>query len=133
MRTIQVGINYLLNNDTLSLKEEFEKNSWLVYIFEGTGIVSKESFFNKIKNTLPLDPPLGDYNVWDALQDSLFGGIDLLESKKICIIWDNHQIMENAAAKDYKIILEIFEEVAGLLKDDDVTCGSPKDFAIILV
>lgn len=133
MRTIKVGINYLLNNDAVALKSELEKNDWAVYILEGIGIVSKDSFFNKVKITLPLDPSLGDYNVWDALQDSLFGGIDLLESKKICIIWDNSHIMQNADAKDYKMILEIFEDVTGLLKDDRVTCDSPKDFAIILV
>ncbi|WP_328650327.1 hypothetical protein OG598_18465 [Micromonospora sp. NBC_00330] len=35
----------------------------------------RDAFFDAVRGTLPLDPPLASNYSWDALADSIFGGL----------------------------------------------------------
>jgi len=49
---------------------------------------SAESFFDSVRNSLPLDPPsIG--SSWDALADSLFEGLSELDDDELLIVWPN--------------------------------------------
>ena len=51
------------------------------------GIKHKRTFFEGIRKSLPLDPPVVGDHSWDALSDSLWNGLDGVDANAIAIIW----------------------------------------------
>ena len=47
----------------------------------------REAFFDAVRATLPLDPPLQSSRSWDALSDSLWEGLLQLDVNGIVIAW----------------------------------------------
>ncbi|WP_211272879.1 hypothetical protein, partial [Kitasatospora setae] len=45
------------------------------YPVDTTGVATRAALFDAIRHALPLDPPLLGHHSWDALEDSLFGGL----------------------------------------------------------
>lgn len=97
------------------------------------GIDGKAAFFDAIRATLPLDPPLTAAAPpnWDALADSLWSGLDTLDDARIAIFWPDAQAMADAAPHDAEIATEILDELAVSLADPETTAGSTKEVVII--
>lgn len=94
---------------------------------------SKEDFFDAIRKTLPLDPPLQSNRSWDALSDSLWSGLDGLPDNPIVIIWENSCQMEISAPEDFRIALEILKDLAESLTDMHITDGKAKNLSVLRV
>ncbi|MEM9067995.1 MAG: barstar family protein [Myxococcota bacterium] len=48
---------------------------------------TKGEFFDEVKRLFDLDPPLVGWDSWDALSDSLWGGLDRMEAPLVALIW----------------------------------------------
>lgn len=82
-------------------------------------MISKDDFFNGIRKILPLDPPLSSNRSWDALNDSLWSGLNSLSENKILIIWPSICGMKKNN-NNFAIISEIFEDLPkSLLKEKE--------------
>lgn len=103
-----------------------------VFVLPASGVVDRSSFFAAVKSVCRLDPPAGSGHVWDALSDSLFGGLCELPEQRIAIFWPNARAMESAAAGDFEIAFGVFEEVAQQLSDAEVTGGASKLLAVVV-
>lgn len=62
------------------------KRHYTLQATPGMAITTKERFFEAVNASLPLDPPHVSHD-WDALDDSLFGGLLGLNNPAVDIIW----------------------------------------------
>ena len=81
------GLHQVDDLDAGEAQAALTQDGWLAFVLDGTQITDRESFFTVVRRIVPLDPPVYRNCVWDALSDSLFGGIDLIEADKVAILW----------------------------------------------
>ena len=69
---------------------------------------------------LPLDPPYFAENGhnWDALNDSLWGGLFNFPSEKILIIWKSAEKMKNNDISCFEIVCDMFSSLISSLSDE---------------
>jgi hypothetical protein len=91
------------------------------YAFEVGKDQTKAGFFDSVQRCLPLDPPLGGFRlVWDALQDSVWGGLDALHSGgDVVVYWRDAHRMRTADPSTYETALSVFEQVADSIADPE--------------
>lgn len=94
-------------------------------------MVSKDDFFDGVRLVLPLDPPLYNNKSWDALDDSLWSGLDSLLEKNILIIWPSAGEIKKIDAKSFEIINEIFRNLPGSLSKSKMREGLMVNLVII--
>ncbi|WKU02996.1 barstar family protein [Micromonospora sp. HUAS LYJ1] len=75
------------------------------------------AFFDAVRTTLPLDPPLIGKCSWDALSDSLFGGLYALGAKRVLLIWMDAPEMAAVDQSGINIALEVLADVVAMLAD----------------
>jgi len=73
------------------------------------GVVDHDTFFDTIRANFPLDPPLVSNRSWDALKDSLSGGLINPPDRRVLILWPNTTAMPSY---DREIALRILHQVA---------------------
>ena len=96
------------------------------------GIKDKIAFFEGVRKSLPLDPPVvGDYS-WDALSDSLWNGLDGVDASAIAIIWPGSREMARAQPEDFEIAKSILSDLTESLADAVATVGNVKQVVVIL-
>jgi len=126
----RVGIHRVDSLDVAAIRREAAAAA--VFVLPPT-IGDGVSFFDACRATFPLDPPLYDGSrSWDALADSLCGGLDQLEVRRLVILWPAARAMETAASKDFEIALSVFEQVAGNLADERPSVGKPKQLMVLV-
>jgi hypothetical protein len=103
-----------------------------VYVLPNAGVVDRASFFDAIRATLPLDPPIQSARSWDALSDSLWVGLDTLDADQVLIVWPNAAAMIPASRMEYDQALTVLADVATSLADPKLTQGKPKQVSIIV-
>ena len=111
------------------------KSGTHLFISELSKPYDAKAFYDSIRRTFPLDPPImmvGGKLVWDALSDSLVGGLATLDAKRIAIIWRNHTEMQRISPDNYRIALSVLEQVQEELGLDEVTMNNHKDVEIYL-
>ncbi|MER7990266.1 barstar family protein [Streptomyces noursei] len=90
----------------------------------------KVAFFDAIRSSFPLDPPVISCRSWDALSDSLWQGIYSSGHDREVILWPDATIFSRETPEDFRIAMEILEEVAGLFADEVATQGKMKEVCI---
>jgi hypothetical protein len=105
----------------------------LTYLLNGKGVVTAAQFFNAVKAVFPLDPPLGDGSVWDALVDSMFGGLVDCPAGCIDIVWEHWTQMAREAPQDFEIAVGCLAQVANQLSNETVTGGKSFDVHVYIV
>jgi Barstar (barnase inhibitor) len=118
--------------DVEATRREAEKAGYTTFVLPAEGIVDRASFFNTIRATFPLDPPLMSSCIWDAMSDSLWQGLYTHPSRRIAILWPNARVMARSAASDFKEALTVLTQVARSLGDPRFTRGKPKEIAVIV-
>jgi len=91
-----------------------------------------EAFFDAVRAVLPLDPPLQRNRSWDALADSLWEGIRLLDPDTVLITWPDAWQFQAANPKDYAIAATILGDLTESLRDPVSTAGRPKAVSVFL-
>ena len=111
---------------------ECEQKGWRIFRLPAN-IISKDEFFEGIRRTLPLDPPLQSNRSWDALADSLWAGLHSLEESRIVMVWSDAFEMQVHSPKDFVIAENILSELPPSLADTKLTVGAPKQLLVLLV
>jgi len=130
--TFQTGVKRVENLDVEAAARNATGERAAVYVLPNSGIADRESLFDAVRASLPLDPPLIGTRSWDALSDSLWGGIDALDSSRVVIVWPNSAEMERVSPDAYKMALDVFADVAASVGDPAATDGSPKEVGILI-
>jgi hypothetical protein len=126
------GLIRWANLDVEQARRQAEEVGYATYVLPAQGVVDRPSFFEAVRVTLPLDPPVVGCDSWDALSDSLWEGLYALADRRIAVVWPNARTMASVAAADFEMALNVLRDVAGLLADERATRGHPKEVSIIV-
>lgn len=95
-------------------------------------VVDRASFFDAVRATLPLDPPLQGSTSWDALADSLWEGLHQAGARRVWIVWPGADAMANAAREDFAHAIRVMASVIEPLGDATATNGRPTALTFIV-
>ena len=118
--------------DADATRREAQQAGYTTFVLPVKGIVDQASFFEAVRTTLPLDPPLVSSRGWDALSDSLWQGLYMLPARRIAILWLGTRGMATSAPAEFEIALSVLADVANLLADPQATCENPKEVAVLV-
>lgn len=97
-----------------------------VFELDTGGRVDREAFFAGVRRSLPLDPPLTSSRSWDALSDSLWEGLSLVDDSRIVIVWDTSVPVDDHASADFTLALSVLTDVVEMLVSPDVVGSGEK-------
>ncbi len=126
------GMYVVTKTEANRIRDECVRSGWKVLRLPA-GISSKDEFFEGVRQTLPLDPPLESNRSWDALADSLWSGLDALSDENILIVWPDASRMEALAADEFAIANSILAEIPDSLADREATVGATKHLVVLQV
>jgi len=129
--TVQIkpGLTRTGSFDPQATRREAERVGYTTFVLPERGIVDRASFFEAVRATLPLDPPVVGSSSWEALSDSLWEGLFCHSAQRIAILWLGTQTMATSAPKDLETALDVLADVANLLADPEATVNTPKEIA----
>jgi hypothetical protein len=129
---LEHGIQHVSERDLETRRREAEEAGYTTFVLPGSGVVDRSSFFDAVRATFPLDPPLLGSDSWDALSDSLREGLHTHAVQRIAILWPSTSNMATSAASDFALAMQLLADVATTLADPQATCGKPKQVAIVV-
>ncbi|MGW7534033.1 barstar family protein [Amycolatopsis sp. NPDC054798] len=113
MDEIKPGLSVFAEIDLGELTDKANREGYRVLVLSDVG-PDKKSFFDQVETQLPTDPPLGKFNVWDALEDSLWEGLRCLPEHKLLLVWpDSKEFAENSP-EEFAIALSVFKGLADI-------------------
>ena len=104
--------------------DEATTNGATTYVLSVPEPADRAAFFDAVRNTFPLDPPLIGSRSWDALSDSLWEGLRTLDATQVVIVWRDAEIMSKTHPSDYQIAVAVLEDITATLADTNATAGS---------
>ena len=93
------------------------------------GVVDRDTFFYAIRANFPLDPPLVSNRSWDALKDSLSGGLINPPDRRVLILWPGTTAMPT---QDREIALAILRQVAAERANPAYAHGQTTEVTILV-
>lgn len=130
--TLRAGVSNIDPEDVDRFMSEAAREGAATYSFSTKGATGRAAFFDAIRHTLPLDPPLVGCRSWDALSDSLWSGLHEAPDNSIAIFWTDSSDFKDATSSDYSIALEILKDITGSLTDQSITNGRPKQVSVYI-
>ena len=112
------------------IKFLFESSNYKIYNLP-ENMLSKDEFFDGVRQTLPLDPPLISNKSWDALDDSLWSGLESIPERNILIIWPSADKMKEHESNIFNIVSTIFEALPNSLSKSKDQGGGEKKLVIV--
>jgi hypothetical protein len=119
------GVTIIDPSQAQEVRDEAARRDILIYVISTGGQAGREVFFDAVRRTLPLNPPIKSAFSWDALADSMWEGIYSLNRPCVVVLWPDSSPFSEAAPGDLEIALSVFEQVASELADDRYTVGRP--------
>jgi hypothetical protein len=119
--------------DLAALRAALQHAGYHIVELDGTGIEDGVSFFQVARGALPLDPPLGGGMSWDAFSDSLWGGLDVLGTKRVAILWTAVERVLEHGLQDMLQVVECVLDVARSVGDAKSGIAIPVEVRFILV
>jgi Barstar (barnase inhibitor) len=114
-----------------AITQGLERKGWRVFRLPA-GIRDKAQFFDAVRSTLPLDPPLSSTRmVWDALSDSLWSGLDDLPQMPLVIHWPEAWTMRETDPDNFGIATEVLRDLPASLSSEKYTVGKPRSVLIL--
>lgn len=129
---LRPGLSRAAALDVETTRRQASEAGYTTFVLPASGIVDRASFFDAVRATLPLDPPVVGARSWDALSDSLWEGLYALPDQRIAILWPNARTMARTASSDFETALNVLTDVVSLLADPRATVGRPKEVAIVV-
>jgi len=97
------------------------------------GIQSAAGFFDAVTKVCPLNPPLERVaDSWDALSDSMFGGLTDLDEARVVIAWDDPDVLAEGDPEASRIALAILSGLPDEVANPEFTAGLTKDLMVLL-
>lgn len=118
--------------DVVTTRRQAEHVGFTVFVLPETGVVDRASFFDAVRATLPLDPPILGSRSWDALSDSLWEGLHTHPAKRIVIVWPGTGDIADSATAEFELALNVLADVASSLADPQATRDGPKEVAVLV-
>jgi hypothetical protein len=97
------------------LVANLRSHGWLVY--EIVGAPASRAAFHEAIRALPGEPPLGPGPNWNALKDSLGGGLFELQQEQVAIVWAGSGQLAEHDPDSYRIAREILTDLTFELAD----------------
>jgi Barstar (barnase inhibitor) len=85
--TLIPGVHEVSAEDVHAAAVEGSNSGATVFVLSSEGASSRADFFDAVRTGLRLDPPLIGSKSWDAFSDSLWSGIDGVDSSVVVITW----------------------------------------------
>ncbi len=124
------GVHAVNESQAEDIAQARTRDGWRVFRLPA-GIDSRQAFFDAVRATLPLDPPLKGNRSWDALSDSVWSGLDACAENGFVVVWPRYTRMRDAAPADFATATDVLAEVAASLADPEATAGAPKRLVIL--
>ncbi len=105
-------------DDAGRLKAFLRDQRFRLVELDGSSVDDAESFFKKVKSLLPLDPPISGAVNWDALSDSLWGGLDELREARVALLWLHAEKMLHHGLCDLLSAVDCLQSVARSFNDN---------------
>lgn len=83
---------------------------WPVFVIGGAPRSARE-FIAAVSEAIPTDPLLGRNEGWDALSDSVFGGLRTLPGERAAIVWPESTRLALSDHEAYRTACEIFRHL----------------------
>jgi|SRR5215475_4721081 len=128
---IKAGLSRVQDLDIERLTSEATSAGFKVFVLK-PGIDTRESFFESIREAIPLDPPIVGTQSWDALSDSLWGGLYSVDQDRILIVWPKSTAMAAMSQEDHQIAIDVLNDVVTSLADRESTQERPKSVTVLL-
>jgi hypothetical protein len=129
---LEPGLTFVNLEQARNLVESARRADLPVYVITTAGHNGREAFFDAVRGTLPLDPPIQSARSWEALSDSLWEGIWLLESSAIVIVWPDAFEFRQASADEYEMAILTLRQVVESLADSTAAAGRPKAVSVLV-
>lgn len=97
-----------------------------IFAFSTQGASTRADFFDAVRASLPLDPPLVGSRSWDALSDSLWGGIEALDASIVLITWTGAADLQKATPYDYDTAISVLWDLTSSLGHQEEAASEPK-------
>lgn len=125
------GLRHIADFDVETGARELADRGNRVFLMP-CGIKDERAFFEGIRKSLPLDPPVVGDHSWNALSDSLWNGLDGIDACGIAIIWPGSAEMARAQPEDFEVAKSILSDLTESLADAEATVGNVKQVVVIL-
>lgn len=130
---LNVGITLIPSDEIEAAATEAARSGLHVLPLETRGACDKEAIFSAFRRDLPMDPPLHSSRSWEALSDSLFGGLfGLAAGPHVVIVWRDAAWRESRNTGDLAEVMSILEQVAHILNDQHATRGNAKMLSVLV-
>ncbi|MDX6917652.1 barstar family protein [Pectobacterium carotovorum] len=105
-----MSLNFIQMSEVRVLINRYEENGCVIINVNFNWARNVYDVFDGIKRTLPLDPPLYSKCNFDALSDSIFGGLDSLGESEICVFLVGVKDALKNDRGSYDTLLDIFSD-----------------------
>jgi hypothetical protein len=129
---LKPGLTRTKKLDVESTRRQAERAGYTTFVLPAKGITDRVSFFDAVRATLPLDPPVVGSHSWDALSDSLWEGLYALSNQRVAVLWPNASAMAQGDRSAFETALSVFSDVITSLTDPRATRGKPKEVALVV-
>lgn len=113
------------------LISKLRAEGWPVYVVGGAP-ASKAELHEAVRVSLPQDPPLGPVPNWDALLDSVRGGIRVLGKERVAVVWPQSSRLAEGDPDAYRVAKEILTDLVFGLADPKFSAGDTTRLLILL-
>ena len=127
----EFGIHLRQSVPAEELVAKLRAEGWPVYVIDGAP-ASGAALHEAVRASLPQDPPLGPTPHWDALLDSVWGGIGALGEKRVAIVWLGSSQLERGDPDAYRIAKEILTDIVFGLADPKFSAGDTTRLLVFL-
>jgi hypothetical protein len=101
-----------------------------VFALSTGGSSTRADFFDAVRASLPLDPPLIGSKSWDALSDSIWGGIDGIDAPVLLITWTGAADLRRTAPEEFAVAMSVLRNLSASLGKWEDTDGEPKQVCV---
>jgi hypothetical protein len=116
-----------------ALKCLLAENGFRIFELDGASIGDKISLFVKAGEHLPHENGLIARNSWDALIDTLWGGLAELNAERVAFIWTHAEKMLEHSLTDMLIANDCFQHLASEVATTEHGFPHPMLLKIFLV
>ncbi|KUH40741.1 MULTISPECIES: barstar family protein [Streptomyces] len=129
---LEPGVTSVRTRDVGRIVEAAEAEDCPLYQFSTEDHRGARAFFDAVRHTLPLDPPVVGSGSWDALSDSLWEGIHTLHRRRVALLWRDATAFRDGSPEDFRIAVAVLADVVETLADPTATVGRPTDVCVYI-
>lgn len=119
------------SEDAHSAANQLAANGWVVFKLPDD-LRDRQAFLQALVGMkFPLDPPMTVVRSWDALLDSVRGGLQDLDAERVAIVWPDPSAMKLRAPDDLGGIMLILGDVAAHAPAW-AKAGAPADLRVVV-